>query len=216
MVDMDGFRFWYKTIPPHHTAVLDRKAWEMHRITRLEKGHVALDIGACIGSYTLELARRFTHVHAFEPNPDNLRVLAKNVRMNRMENVTVHSFALSNQNKQESLRVQRNNGETGTFQDHHYGLSYDRRILVEARTLDSLKLQNVELVKVDVEGWELAVLQGATRTLKEQMPTIALEVHSRSCKGLCEVCEYLDRFGYTVTQIGRADEETPVHWIITS
>ena len=71
----------------------------------------------------------------------------------------------------------------------------------ETKTLDNLKLKKVDILKIDVEGFEYDVLQGASKLLQEQKPRLILEVHSIELRGKCET--FLSKLDYKLIFEGR-------------
>ena len=141
------------------------------RLRELEPG-VLVDVGAMIGTWSMALAERVPHtvVHAFEPSPENLPLLEANVAGYRT--VTVHPLALSA--REELLRLVLDHTNRG---HSHVGMPEpeDDWVHVPAIALDQLRLEEVRLVKVDVEGHELQVLSGARRTIERWHPLLVLE-----------------------------------------
>jgi FkbM family methyltransferase len=137
---------------------------------------VFVDVGANIGRYTVMVARQLGArgaVVALEPEPGNFAALCRNVTANGLENVIVRQVACSNANT--PVRLVRHRWDAGL--DTTRALEADEfvcrgfvdTIEVEGRRLDSLLdelgISRVDLLKIDVEGAELAVLEGADRVL---------------------------------------------------
>lgn len=128
-------------------------------------GSVVVDAGANIGDHTIEFAEWAGVVHAFEPNPQVMECLRFNMR-NQL-NVTLHDCGLSDTQSACGFQSQDNVGA---------GYCVDDGNSVQLLTLDSFNLQNVSLIKADIEGFECRMLRGATETLK-QKPALMLEVN---------------------------------------
>ncbi len=152
-------------------------------------GHVCLDVGANIGVYSNVLARLSgsgEQVHAFEP-VDHVRAkLLENARLNAHSTMHVNSFALgANAGALEMYQVKSGlfRGGTSTFVrnenvDAMGEEAFEKRV-VEVRTLDAYvqnaALPRVDFIKIDVEGFELFVLQGAGQTLERFRPVVLIE-----------------------------------------
>ena len=79
----------------------------------------------------------------------------------------------------------------------HYKDLVERYITVPLRTLDSFNFKNVGLIKIDTEGYEVPVLLGAERTIKENKPRLIIEVHRvYKKKKMKRIIEILARHGY--------------------
>ncbi|MEW5930234.1 MAG: FkbM family methyltransferase [Gemmatimonadota bacterium] len=148
--------------------------------TRLFREHVrpgdtVLDIGAHVGYYSLlssVLAGDGGTVWAFEPNPRNCAFLRRHVEINRRGNVRVTEAAVSDAAGRARFDFGRGSG-TGR-------LSGDGAIEVETVRLDDFVRErgiSPTAVKVDVEGAEVQVLDGARATLAEHRPVIFLSTH---------------------------------------
>jgi len=160
----------------------------------------AIDVGANIGRYTLPLSRRAAHVHAFEPHPR----LAAVLRATFPSRATIYEAAASDRNGMTQLHIPLVDGredqgiasvETGAFDDTFEGSfgSLDVRTL----TLDSLSDCNIGFIKIDVEGHELSVLQGAEKLLARWRPTVLVEVEERHSPGaLGRVNAFFDALNY--------------------
>src|ERR1700678_2240141 len=140
---------------------------------------VVVDIGAHVGYFALLLAKLVGpsgKVIAFEPLPENFRVLDENIRMNGYCNVVLENRAVSATSGSTSLRSNDSDRLTYTA-----SLIHGQPILdVEAVSLDDYtsKLQErVHLVMMDVEGLEAAVLQGMRSTLLRDFPMLLIELH---------------------------------------
>lgn len=126
----------------------------------------AIDIGAHIGLWSVPLSREFKKVIAFEPDKDNLECLL----MNSHNKITIHSCALGNISGTTLLEQDtKNTGKSCIVQN---SLSNDQ---VSIRKLDVFNLKP-DYIKIDCEGYELFVLQGAEKTLRENHPVIVVEV----------------------------------------
>lgn len=151
--------------------------WEPHLLPYIEKyvrpGSVAVDVGAYIGCFTMALAKSVGNkgkVHAFEPQKKVFRELVKNAELNGVRNrIEFHRCALGDTHKTIEMMTAVEHNEAGTG----FGTGGD---VVEMRTLDSFNLQNVSLVKIDVEGNEDSVLDGMKKTIQNNYPIIILEI----------------------------------------
>ena len=147
----------------------------------VKEGMTVIDIGAHIGYYSLYFAKCVGpsgHIFSFEPVPENLALLRKNVRLNQVSWVQTFSDALYSCTKNISFAVpdeSANSGE-GSLVQHRPG----RRILVHAVALDSFCCSagiRPDVVKMDVEGAELEVLLGARDTIERCSPKLLIELH---------------------------------------
>jgi FkbM family methyltransferase len=150
----------------------------------LQPGMTALDIGAHHGLYTLLASKRVGpngHVFAFEPSPREGKALRWNVGLNRCKNVVIEDLALGNEESEGSLYVVQGH-ETGCNSLKPPALhDATQAVRVRVGSLDQWlaanKVKTVDFIKLDVEGGELSVLQGAQRLFGSvPRPVILAEV----------------------------------------
>ncbi len=146
------------------------------------------DVGANIGLYSLGLSTLSPkgRVFAFEPSPHAVEFLKTNLRRNRADNVNAFATALADHEGTVSFHDvpfftagSFTADDEGWLQSDAVGSNLVR---VPCTTLDAFVedygVDRVDVVKIDVEGAELAVLQGATRTLAAHRPTVVMEFNS--------------------------------------
>lgn len=154
----------------------------------IHKNSVIFDIGANTGIYSL-ISGIITvegQVYSFEPNPVNLKRLKKNIELNSSKNITVIPKAVGGDQKKISFTVLKEDVLSDTssaiesFSKNTYSGTLEwKNIEVEQITLDSFcednKIEKVDLIKIDVEGYEVSVLEGAIDTIRKHKPLILLE-----------------------------------------
>jgi FkbM family methyltransferase len=161
------------------------------------EGRGAVDVGVWWGPWSWWLARRVPRVDSFEPNPE---VIAR-LKSVMPRNVTIHPVALSNCTGQSNLWVPpggvMSGGRASLEPQARGGADWGQPSVATSR-LDDFELGDVGFVKIDVEGHELAVLQGATDLLKSQRPTLMVEIeeHADRHGSLDEIVEFLGEFTY--------------------
>lgn len=154
----------------------------------VEDSAVCIDVGANIGLYSLALSVLAPngHIHAFEPSPDAFAYLEKNLAQNGVTNVSVSPLALGSSDQ--SVRFH----EIPFFTAGSFTVDKSCFLTSEilgsnyfeapCTTLDDFiqtnGLERVDLVKIDVEGGELAVIEGALGMLKKFQPLVLLEFSS--------------------------------------
>ena len=130
----------------------------------LRNGDTYIDVGANIGLFTLKAASIVGgngRIYAFEPMPRIFRVLESNVRFNKFRNVRTYNYGLGDKPSNAYI-------SDHPVDDSVNSVINSGTIRIELRTLDSFdfyKDKKVNLLKVDVEGFELFVLKGAANTL---------------------------------------------------
>lgn len=151
-----------------------------------------LDIGANIGNHALYFADHFKRVISFEPHPRTFKVLALNAEL--APNIVCHNLGLSDHSGTAVLSVNPSNIGKASI-THNAGSS---SFSVEIRTLDSMPgLEDVKLIKIDVEGHEHKVLSGARQTIRDRQPIILFEQHTDDfTNGQSPVVALLRELGY--------------------
>jgi FkbM family methyltransferase len=150
--------------------------WEQHLVAHFRRharaATTVIDAGAHIGTHTLTFARLVGsegRVYAFEPQKKLYRELVHNAKLNQLTNIVPLRFALGAQpGVIEMDRVsEQSEGSTAV------GKGGDK---AELRPIDSFGFTNVSLIKIDVEGFEDAVLEGARLTIARSRPVIIIEI----------------------------------------
>lgn len=184
---------------PEVTAVLE---------TRLKPGQVAIDVGANNGYFALISAKLVGPsgcVYAFEPNPAAFRRLIVNARANGFSNLRCLDTAVGVSAEDRELHLSDSDEAMSSFAPIP-GSSTSIRVPV--RTLDAVIPPNlsVDLLKVDVEGYERDVLEGATGLLRRSpAPLVVFEYNKFALRTARrrydEVLDFLDREGFSVGEL---------------
>ncbi len=154
------------------------EAGTLHVMARcLHPGDTFLDIGANIGLMTLTASRAVGgtgQVHAFEPLPETRAILERNLVLNHTQGVVVHGTALGARARRRTLYSPEgtNRGMATLLPPATARSSVDVEVLPLDEILQAQGLINVRMMKIDVEGWELEVLKGATTFLGQENPPI--------------------------------------------
>lgn len=149
----------------------------------VKPGDVVADVGAQIGYITLAMATIDTGkvtVHAFEPEPNNIRRLRNNVALNPGVDVRIIEKAVSDTNQAIRLYLSKDHN-AGTHSTISGGTNVsDEFVEIPAVTLDDYVreqgLTALRLVKIDVEGGEYEVIKGAHETLRTLRPIVLMEL----------------------------------------
>lgn len=175
-------------------------------ITKMvSSNNVAFDIGANHGSYSIEMAKKYKKVYAFEPHPSNIQILKD--RISGHSNIEIITKAISNVTGTQKLYTCANPGGFSISQivaDRAiWGHNINTYIEVPTITIDEFVSQLPEgdvigFIKMDIEGAENYVWTKAVNTLTKFKPIIHLELHDTIN------CEALEKFfrnlGYTPSQ----------------
>lgn len=178
-VDLDGLPECYRdTFRPYITfRDWERPTTEMFKKI-VKEGDIVVDLGANIGYFTLLAARlvgKKGKVYAFEPEPTNYSLLTKNIELNGYDNVIPVQKAVSNTKEMVKLFLSdtdtgahtiRQSPTGGRFPATHRGAFVE----VESVVLDEYfedREQSINVIKMDIEGAEVAALSGMDRILKK-------------------------------------------------
>ena len=172
------------------------KQWHCGIIGEVIKTKAVLDIGANIGNHTLYYTKECGagSVYCFEPVKDTFATLKKNIEINGIENA-VHLFNKGVGHASCKAKISTYNKENigGTIIEP--SISGD----IEVISIDELEIiEDIGLVKIDVEGFEIEVLKGMLKTLCRNKPYIAIEIRDRNFE---EAQSILSSFGYTYQEI---------------
>lgn len=179
---IDGFEWYVRgtDFSPNH------EDWLRSMVTKFE-GELFVDVGAHIGTWAIRATKSFSRVVAFEPNIRSSRIFRTTIRMNGLTNISVFAALLSNENS---------GGTASTAGKISTGANQET---IPIRTLDSFRLKP-SLIKIDTEGYEYPVLQGASETL-DCRPRIIVETHSPESLG--KVRDYLESREYSIKEARR-------------
>lgn len=144
-------------------------------LLRQARGDLAIDVGGNIGYCTLSLAKNFKKVIAVEPDPRSRKILGKNINLNKLKNVDVYGIAFSNKVGEMRFGLARKPNMSS------FGRGEKKTISVDTTTIDGfVKEEEYEslFIKMDVEGHELNVIEGALVALgRAKHAGILMEIH---------------------------------------
>jgi FkbM family methyltransferase len=167
---------------------------------------VIFDIGAYIGLSTVYFKHKYPHskIFCFEPNPNVFPLLEENIYGNQLTDITLHNIALG---KSEGIRdfYIDSSGE-GAFSTSSFiknawnGKQKTSRIAVPVKKLSSFISENIDLVKIDVEGCELEILNDLEESNKiDSIKNIILEYHPISKRNIENVIKILERNNFELS-----------------
>ena len=152
----------------------DNKYQHSHRFNSLSivtNFGVALDVGAHIGTWTIDLEEMFDRVICFEPIKEHIECLKSNI--NFPDKVEIIECALGEEIDKEIFLEYAQEGNSGTAGVVSEG---EGEYSATSTTLDSFNYPKIDYIKVDVEGYELPFLRGAKETILRTKPVINIEI----------------------------------------
>jgi FkbM family methyltransferase len=180
----------------------------------------AIDIGANIGYYVLLEARLVGpqgKVIAVEPVPQNADLLLHNLNVNGYSNISFQQIAISDRNGTLPLHL----SEKSNWHSLHPvpWAASDLSVSVQVCTLDTLladqALSSVDFVRMDLEGHELAVLNGMRETIERYSPQILVEIHPHIVgpESMVQYLRHLKALGYTPEWMVDQERDVPWRWL---
>ena len=217
-VDLDGVRMAIDRADASVSIQITAGAYEPHVAATLDRllgaGDVFVDVGANVGYHTFRAASRVGvdgRVVAVEANPENARLIAHTVESNGLANVELVPLALAGGRGYVSFGT--HVGSNGGFlPDGASTTGSGRGTIVPTIALDDLGLDRVAVVKIDVEGAEGIVIDGAGATIEQHRPSFVMEFSQEMTARVSGRTphEHLERFvswGYSIAIIDRVTYE---------
>ena len=177
-------------------------------ISYVENWGFAIDIGANIGLWSKDLSSYFDRLVCFEPNPYCEDYLKKNINLEKSK---INSCALGEKNEIKNLFIHPlNSGASSFVNKTKIGFQKDSGAIygefpketlqknVEVKKLDDFNYNNIDFIKIDVQGYELSVLKGAYNTLKLNNPILCIEEDNPSNS---ETIPFLENLNYVVVDV---------------
>lgn len=196
LVDISSYHGWYVFFYPGGS-------FPKVLIQMISNGDTVFDIGSNIGEVLLNFAKKTGPsgmVFGFEPYPPTFNDLKTNVELNHFSNVDINNIALGDTIQEVNMELTwtRNPGTASITNNES-----NSKAIVNCTTLDDFceknKIEEIDIIKCDTEGYELKILQGAARTIQKFRPILFVEVvdryqrsHGSSAYGLLKFIEAND------------------------
>jgi len=176
-------------------SILTDKSWEKPildiLISHYKQGTNFLDIGSNYGTHSIGIANEIKKtnglgkVHSFELQPEIYKLFQENIELNELKQIiTPHFFGLGDKNETRDFVLPSDydthpnpgmlsllNTETNNNTE---------KVSVSIKRLDDLHLDNISLIKIDVEGYELEALHGGIDTIERNRPVILIEIWEKN------------------------------------
>jgi len=158
----DNFLVWWQVHFPRLARTSLPPRTNEDWLLRSLRGNIAVDVGAYLGYCVLLLSENFRRVIAIEPHPGNYQKMRKNLQKRNVRNVELKAMAIDDGSKTEDTLFEGYDGSTHTLKQSfaHSQITHKVKVSSLASLLQDMPL--IDFVKVDVEGAELEVLDGAT------------------------------------------------------
>ena len=215
----DGHTYWVEEgdtlyIQRLKAGQYQRTNWEFAQ-TLVDDWTRAIDVGTNNACNAIHYAKRFSQVECFEPTPLAQQLWTNTVRDNNVANVTLYPVGVGEKSYTTEIITHWKNGGHNhlTHYDKNPRANRDRshreKVSVQVETLDSYNFTDVGFIKVDVEGYEKFVLEGAQALIAQSRPTIQLEIVSQQCRKFDykaeTMIEWIRSWDYTVVSKNRGN-----------
>jgi len=173
----------------------------------LHENMTCLDIGANIGYYaTIESQSvgKLGHVIAIEPSPINFSFLKRNMKLQKNSNYELYNFAMGNIEGEINFLISEKSNLSRVVQEGENIPDGCELIKIPLKTVDNLieemNVEKIDLIRMDVEGYELQILEGSKNSIKKFKPMIQIELHTEILgpKDLKKILKDLQNFGYQI------------------
>lgn len=213
-VSVAGLRFnvrWPSSDLEVLDEVIKKKSYCLIHDFEPKKGDVVIDLGAHIGAYTIYATKRGAQVIAVEPASTNLKLLLQNILLNRVDRkVRLLKVAVGGSRGHVNFPIESIGLNLGNFSLNRIKNIYTKYEKVPLVTLNDVvmltHIDRLDLVKVDIEGSEKELLQGALKIMKYYKPRLVFEVHGNII--LRDLLKELRSLNYVISYI------TPVRNVI--
>ena len=157
--------------------------------TLIKKEDIAIDVGANIGCTSILFGELAEQVISFEPSPTTFNLLQKNIKKSGLQNITLLNYALGSNHSASEITYAKSN-RSGGFISNKTTIStghITEKIKIDKLDdiindlnivkLDREECRGVDFIKIDVEGFEKEVIEGARKTINKFKPIIVLELN---------------------------------------
>jgi FkbM family methyltransferase len=190
-------------------------------IDTCKENYTAIDIGTNIGSTLLNLAKKTSQgggtVIGFEPDKLNYSKCLKNVELNSFNNIEVSNLGLGSEKKRVFLAVNSpsNRGGNRVIPESDSNLQQEKEA-IDITTLDDFikerETKKVDLIKIDVEGYEHEVIKGAKGILAKHPPILFIEIDDENLKkqstSASMLISDLEAMGYSIMRADTGEHIT--------
>lgn len=174
----------------------------------LEKGQTVIDVGANIGDMTLKFAKSVGEngkVLSFEPFPAMFKKLTHNISLNTFQNIFPFNFGLANTASELGME-EPSAGNPGM--NRITSITKNQTTKIKVNRLDDVlveqKIESIDALKIDVEGFEFEVLLGASESIIKCKPLLFIELDDDNLKDqgrtAKELIQLLETYNYTITK----------------
>lgn len=158
---------------------------------------IFIDVGANVGHHALYMSRYANEVHAFEPNPSLWPQIKEKISINGTKNILLHGYGLGKYSGELPLYLGNESGESSLLPGSNRNNQIASglvNILSGDQSFKELGIHNLDLVKLDVEGYEKYAIEGMIGYLKEYRPIMMVELSQIGRKQFGSFAEFIKTF----------------------
>ena len=163
MVRIDSYSFITQDYEDfYHALLFYEKETLDFSLKNLAGGGVFVDVGANLGGFAVRCGKK-ARLYAFEPDPRNYELLTRNIKLNNLTNYKIFNKVVSNKKGKVNFYKSAFHGRNSVMKINEDVIS------AESITLDSIleAERTIDIIKIDVEGAELSVLEGSQQSLRK-------------------------------------------------
>lgn len=177
--------------------------WEPH-ITRflnrnLSEDSIFVDVGSNYGYHSINSAKLCHSIYSFEPQKHIYDIQLKSIQFNNINNIYTFNTAIGSYDGHTTMTPIDYNHPSVNIGDLSIG---ENGQSVEIKTLDSININRVNFIKIDVQGYEKYVLEGAKNLIYSNYPTIIIEMEEHQLRrfnyGVVTLFELIKNLGYHI------------------
>lgn len=187
---INGLKFEYYENDGMATGIFEKEngVWEPHILNFVREYNQRykikniIDIGGNFGYHTLHFAREIGPnggiVYTFEPQPQNFALLKKNAVLNNYKNIVLYNNACGTKKELVKIPIMEPSKiyNMGDITPNYETNRYSTYVYEQSIALDSLFLPDIDLIKIDVQGWEPQVITGSLKLLHKYKPVLIVEI----------------------------------------
>ncbi|MGK7894542.1 MAG: FkbM family methyltransferase [Xenococcus sp. (in: cyanobacteria)] len=149
--------------------------------TLITEDDIVIDVGANIGCTSILFGELAKQVFSFEPSPTTFNLLQKNIKQSELENITLLNYALGSRETVSEITYAKSNRSGGFISNKTTIITGHITEKIKVKKLDDiihdLNITKLNFIKIDVEGFEKEVIEGAKKTIDKFKPIIVLELN---------------------------------------
>lgn len=219
-------KYEFQTIENDEGISTELQIYESHEpltthlmINELKQDMICVDLGSNIGYYAViesNLIGETGKIFAIEPSPVNFPVLKSNLENQKMNNFLAFNIAIGDKNEEMEFIISSKSNWSKIRMNNEKINPEDKIIKIPVKTLDSFVNENnitkIDILRMDVEGFEYNILLGANKILEKFKPKIFVEIHKMYLgkEKTCEIFNELKNKGYEIEYYIPRIYDTPI------